>query len=445
MRLQPVIEERGEFPIEPDSESVSPNVSLVSKEGSAKHSPNSSPNGKPSLLNKQEIKSKSFTLQQPDNMIEFEKDFKTRRLSAPTVLTPSPEVNGLKMKSSDKGDDTLLPYSSSGSNYKLQVPILDKKKVFEKGVNKEDTLSQSRFSQSSTNSHRSLSHNSENLSGSHNNLIPSGRKSSVLQSTPRSVISVEGHQHVDDVSDSDEYYDGEDDSETDDENNYQSDQGDSDYSHSIPTTPHRGEGIPVPEYMGRVQEGLSIGMINTNRSNANGSLDSARSSFSRPRRLTDYLFPSSLNRSRRSSQSNNASSANNRGSRVNSFSSFFSGKSKDRTSSSPELPASATRESNVSHSSVGSGFENGAALAPVYSVNRPWTRRHDGGINGHQDGARGDEIYYVGVIDILQQYNISKRVETFIKSLQYDSSQISAVNAKFYAKRFVQFIRDHSD
>jgi hypothetical protein len=31
------------------------------------------------------------------------------------------------------------------------------------------------------------------------------------------------------------------------------------------------------------------------------------------------------------------------------------------------------------------------------------------------DGSRGEEIYYIGVIDILQQYNLRKRAETIIK------------------------------
>ena len=43
--------------------------------------------------------------------------------------------------------------------------------------------------------------------------------------------------------------------------------------------------------------------------------------------------------------------------------------------------------------------------------------REDGGINSRsQDGKiRESEIYFVGIIDILQQYNNVKRVENFYK------------------------------
>ena len=60
--------------------------------------------------------------------------------------------------------------------------------------------------------------------------------------------------------------------------------------------------------------------------------------------------------------------------------------------------------------------------APVYTYGpgqarrHPWTTRRDEGINSRtSDGKRGDEIYYLGVIDILQQYNANKRMETLIK------------------------------
>ena len=88
---------------------------------------------------------------------------------------------------------------------------------------------------------------------------------------------------------------------------------------------------------------------------------------------------------------------------------------------------------------------NSPRLALTSSSDKPWTKRHDGGINSQYNNIRGDDIYYIGVIDILQRYNINKRVETIFKSIQYDSNEISSVNAKMYATRFVTFIREHSD
>ena len=80
-----------------------------------------------------------------------------------------------------------------------------------------------------------------------------------------------------------------------------------------------------------------------------------------------------------------------------------------------------------------------------YSMAKPWTRRVDGGINSQVNGERGDEIYYMGVIDILQLYNFSKRTETMLKSFKHDTTKISSVNAKFYADRFVEFMTEISD
>jgi hypothetical protein len=53
---------------------------------------------------------------------------------------------------------------------------------------------------------------------------------------------------------------------------------------------------------------------------------------------------------------------------------------------------------------------------PLEKRRKPWTNRKDGGINSRimlKD--HGNEIYYVGVIDILQQYNMRKRTENFFK------------------------------
>ncbi|OLY80842.1 Phosphatidylinositol 4-phosphate 5-kinase its3 [Smittium mucronatum] len=55
-------------------------------------------------------------------------------------------------------------------------------------------------------------------------------------------------------------------------------------------------------------------------------------------------------------------------------------------------------------------------------------------------------IYYLGVIDILTPYNSKKRAEHFFKSLWYSpNEQISAVNPKRYATRFLRFIYDQFD
>ncbi|XP_073290096.1 phosphatidylinositol 4-phosphate 5-kinase 1 [Primulina huaijiensis] len=49
-------------------------------------------------------------------------------------------------------------------------------------------------------------------------------------------------------------------------------------------------------------------------------------------------------------------------------------------------------------------------------------------------------VLYFGIIDILQDYDISKKLEHVYKSFQVDSTSISAVDPKQYSKRFRDFI-----
>ena len=62
----------------------------------------------------------------------------------------------------------------------------------------------------------------------------------------------------------------------------------------------------------------------------------------------------------------------------------------------------------------------------------------------HLTPSRSGEIYdvvlYFGIIDILQDYDISKKLEHAYKSLQVDPTSISAVDPKLYSKRFRDFI-----
>jgi 1-phosphatidylinositol-4-phosphate 5-kinase len=60
---------------------------------------------------------------------------------------------------------------------------------------------------------------------------------------------------------------------------------------------------------------------------------------------------------------------------------------------------------------------------------------------GHLFGESHDVVLYFGIIDILQNYNLSKRIEHAYKACQFDSISISAVEPKLYSKRFQEFIR----
>lgn len=51
-----------------------------------------------------------------------------------------------------------------------------------------------------------------------------------------------------------------------------------------------------------------------------------------------------------------------------------------------------------------------------------------------------DVVLYFGIIDILQNYNIKKKIEHAYKSLHFDSMSISAVEPKSYSRRFINFL-----
>ncbi|KAE8711029.1 Phosphatidylinositol 4-phosphate 5-kinase 4 [Hibiscus syriacus] len=59
---------------------------------------------------------------------------------------------------------------------------------------------------------------------------------------------------------------------------------------------------------------------------------------------------------------------------------------------------------------------------------------------GEQTGECYEVIMFFGIIDILQDYDITKRLEHAYKSIQYDPTSISAVDPKQYSKRFRDFI-----
>jgi 1-phosphatidylinositol-4-phosphate 5-kinase len=50
-------------------------------------------------------------------------------------------------------------------------------------------------------------------------------------------------------------------------------------------------------------------------------------------------------------------------------------------------------------------------------------------------------VLFMGIIDILQEYNVRKKLEHKYKSLRYDPLKISVVEPKLYAQRFTDFLR----
>lgn len=58
----------------------------------------------------------------------------------------------------------------------------------------------------------------------------------------------------------------------------------------------------------------------------------------------------------------------------------------------------------------------------------------------YPSGETYDVVLYFGIIDILQDYDITKKLEHAYKSWQVDASSISAVDPKSYSKRFRDFV-----
>ena len=66
----------------------------------------------------------------------------------------------------------------------------------------------------------------------------------------------------------------------------------------------------------------------------------------------------------------------------------------------------------------------------------------DGGFNSsnEQDGET-QELYFIGIIDILTPFNTKKRTESFFKRIVQDKYGVSAVKPSFYGQRFFNFMR----
>ena len=63
-----------------------------------------------------------------------------------------------------------------------------------------------------------------------------------------------------------------------------------------------------------------------------------------------------------------------------------------------------------------------------------------GGISRKNVEACYNVVLYFGIIDILRDYDMSKKLEHAYKSLQTDPGSISAVDPKLYSQRFRDFM-----
>lgn len=129
--------------------------------------------------------------------------------------------------------------------------------------------------------------------------------------------------------------------------------------------------------------------------------------------------------------------------------------------STPQQPASVSRSyaGSASGGGGGGGYDNhmgeeddrGPRLqrnsqeSDISSSARSWNPSvigADGGVQAGTVDAPG--TYYIGIIDVLQEWNFKKRLERFVKTniLRYDADGISAMPPDDYRSRFLEFAVD---
>ena len=106
---------------------------------------------------------------------------------------------------------------------------------------------------------------------------------------------------------------------------------------------------------------------------------------------------------------------------------------------------------SVAAGAAGGGGGGGGGTTPgvVNGVEPPGPRAEtEGGVQGMDlEGNPTDEVYFMGIIDVLQQYDLRKMGETVFKSLLHPATAagISAVPPATYAARFVSFLAEHTE
>lgn len=84
----------------------------------------------------------------------------------------------------------------------------------------------------------------------------------------------------------------------------------------------------------------------------------------------------------------------------------------------------------------------GASVSFSYSIVQVFIEAMTGSLC--RSGLIKFAAFFAGIIDILQEYNLRKAGENFLKGIFMDRSTISAVDPHKYAKRFLDFIDTHT-
>ncbi|KAM7470369.1 hypothetical protein LguiA_008552 [Lonicera macranthoides] len=118
------------------------------------------------------------------------------------------------------------------------------------------------------------------------------------------------------------------------------------------------------------------------------------------------------------------------------------------TAPGPHIRGNTLRAFSVGDKEVDLLLPGTGRLRVQLGVNMPAQANHKLECGDDRDSAEVElyEVYdvvlYLGIIDILQEYNLKKKIEHAYKSLKFDPMTISAVAPKIYSKRFINFLAE---
>ncbi|XP_071721773.1 LOW QUALITY PROTEIN: phosphatidylinositol 4-phosphate 5-kinase 7-like [Rutidosis leptorrhynchoides] len=116
-----------------------------------------------------------------------------------------------------------------------------------------------------------------------------------------------------------------------------------------------------------------------------------------------------------------------------------------RSAPGPHIRGSALRAFSLGEKEVDLILPETGRLRVQLGVNMPAQANHKLWLDSESSEIEIFEVYdvvlYMGIIDILQSYNVKKRTEHALKSLKFDPLSISVIAPKVYAKRFMNFMR----
>lgn len=109
----------------------------------------------------------------------------------------------------------------------------------------------------------------------------------------------------------------------------------------------------------------------------------------------------------------------------------------------PHIRGARLRSSSASFEEVDLLLPGTARLQIQLGVNMPARAEQTASENdsGESFSQVYDVVLYLGIIDILQEYNARKKIEHTCKSIKYNSLSISVVEPNLYSERFLKFIR----